>query len=305
MDSPAGPTVGFAGDHTPLLALLQAIRPHQWSKNVIVFAALVFDRHLLELDSLVPSTIAFISFCLASSATYLLNDIRDAEHDRRHPRKCLRPIASGRLAPRHAAIVATAAGTSALILALAVGVPLALVIVAYLAVTIAYSAGLKHLVIIDVCLIAAGFVLRAVGGAVAISVPVSPWLYVCTALLALFIGFGKRRAELVNTCDNGDWARVSLDDYSIPLLDQLIGVVATATVIAYTLYTFDAATAPDNHAMMLTVPFVVYAIFRYLYLIHQRHTAEEPEYLLFHDLPLFTSIAGWGLSTIVILYAFS
>lgn len=281
------------------------MRPHQWTKNVIVFAALVFDRHLLEAASLVPSVVAFIAFCLASSATYLLNDIRDADHDRHHPRKRFRPIASGRLGVRQASIVAVGLGAAAVALAWAVTPSLALIIAIYLGVMVGYSSGLKHLVIIDVCLIAAGFVLRAVGGAVAIDVPVSPWLYMCTALLALFIGFGKRRAELVTACDTGGTSRISLDDYSIPLLDQLIAVVSTATVIAYTLYTFGAAAAPENHAMMLTVPFVVYAIFRYLYLIHQRNAAEEPEYLLFHDLPLFASIVGWGVSTIAILYLFA
>lgn len=282
--------------------LLRAMRPYQWSKNAIVGAALIFDRRLLELDPLLHGIAAILCFCAVSSAVYLVNDLRDIEADKLHPVKRHRPIPAGELAPGTAA----AAAGVLLILALAGAALVELgflgIIAGYAVLMVAYSAGLKRAVILDVFAIAAGFVLRAAGGAIAIDSPVSPWLYVCTVLLALFIGFAKRRHELTSLDGAAGRHRANLDAYTVPLLDQLIGIVASATVMAYSIYTFDASSVPTNHAMMLTIPFVAYAIFRYLYLIHRRDLGGSPEVLLFTDRPLLACIVGWGLTSIGIIY---
>ncbi|MDP9368823.1 MAG: decaprenyl-phosphate phosphoribosyltransferase [Chloroflexota bacterium] len=284
-------------------ALLRALRPLQWTKNAVVFAALVFDRKLFEVGPLLHSLLAAVAFCCVSSAVYLVNDLKDVDADRLHPKKRFRPIAAGTVTPTQAAV------TAALLFALALaggfvdGPKFVAVIAAYGLLMAAYTAGLKTVVILDVFAIAAGFVLRAAGGAVAIDVPISPWLYVCTMLLALFIGFGKRRSELSSLAGAAAGHRANLEAYSLPLLDQLIGIVAASTVMAYSLYTFDAATgARGGRAMMLTIPFVVYAILRYLYLVHRRDLGGSPEALLFADYPLLGAIAGWGVTSVAILY---
>lgn len=285
-----------------LPALVRALRPLQWTKNGVVVAALVFGGELFAAGSLARAAAAAIVFCCASSGVYLVNDLRDAEGDRVHPQKRHRPIAAGLVTPTHAALAAAALFAIALAGAWLVRPPFLAVVLGYLALMAAYSYGLKRLAILDVFAIAAGFVLRAVGGAVAIAVPVSPWLYVCTMLLALFVGFGKRRHELTSLVAEAAGHRANLEAYSVPLLDQIIGIVAAATVMAYALYTVDAPNLPGNHAMMLTIPFVVYALFRYLYLIHRRDLGGAPEALLFADRPLLGCIAGWGLSSVAILY---
>jgi len=282
--------------------LLRAMRPYQWTKNAIVGAALIFDRRLLEIGPLLHGIAAILCFCAVSSAIYLVNDLRDVEADKVHPVKRFRPIAAGELSPAVAALASGVLMTMALAGAALVELGFLGIIAGYAALMIAYSAGLKRMVILDVFAIAAGFVLRAAGGAVAIDVPVSPWLYVCTLLLALFIGFGKRRHELTTLEGAAGRHRANLDAYSVPLLDQLIGIVASATVMAYSIYTFDASSVPRNHAMMLTIPFVAYAIFRYLYLIHRRDLGGSPEILLFSDRPLLACIVGWGLASIGIIY---
>lgn len=293
-----------SGVPATLFNLLRALRPLQWTKNVLVFAALVFDERIFQLDPLLRSIGAFVAFCAISSSLYLFNDLRDIESDRLHPRKRNRPIAAGLVTPRQAVAVSLLLGVFALAVAWLVRSNFALVIAGYGALMLLYSAGLKRMVILDVFAIAAGFVMRAAGGAIAIGVPISPWLYVCTLLLSLFIGFGKRRNELSTLEGRAAAHRANLDSYSLPMLDQLISVVASATVMAYALYTFDASTVPANHAMMLTIPFVVYAVFRYLYLIHRSDLSGSPEALLFRDRPLLLSIIGWGLACIVILYRF-
>jgi 4-hydroxybenzoate polyprenyltransferase len=307
------PTAGDVGlDHRPrphpvaahgaqAPALLRALRPVQWTKNGIVFAALVFDRKLFEPEALAQAALAALVFCCLSSGVYLVNDVRDAAGDRLHPLKRRRPIAAGEVAPRTAVAVAVALFALALLGGWLVRPEFLSVAVGYVALMVAYSLGLKRLVILDVFAIAAGFVLRAVGGAVAIAVEISPWLLVCTMLLALLLGFGKRRHELASLADAAGH-RANLDAYSLPLLDQLIGIVASATVMAYAFYTFDAAAVPENHAMMLTIPFVTYAIFRYLYLLHRRDLGGSPEALLFADPPLFLTIVAWGIISIAILY---
>lgn len=291
-----------AGPRDTLAALVLALRPKQWTKNAIVFAALVFDLRLFEVGRFIVAVGAFVSFCLASSAVYLVNDLQDIESDRQHPVKRLRPIPSGRVTPQLAWLTVAALLLAAVPLALALRPAFALVIAGYLALMTAYTYRLKHLVLLDVFAIAAGFVLRAAGGAVALDVPISPWLYVCTVLLALFIGFGKRRHELLLLESAAGSHRRNLDEYTPELLDQFIVVTAAATVMAYSLYTFVATNVPANHAMMLTIPFVLYAIFRYLFLIHRRNGGGSPEQLLLNDRALLGSIALWGLACVTILY---
>lgn len=284
-----------------LPALARALRPLQWTKNAIILAALVFDQKLFQPEAVIRAVVAVAVFCAASSAVYLLNDVRDAEADRLHPTKRRRPVAAGELTTGRAIAGAGVLLALALAAALAVRPAFVLVVLGYVALMVAYSLGLKRVVILDVFAIAAGFVLRAAAGAVAIAVAISPWLLVCTMLLALFVGFGKRRHELASL-EDAVGHRANLDDYSLGLLDQMIGITASATVMAYSFYTFDAAAVPDNHAMMLTIPFVAYAVFRYLFLVHRRSLGGSPEVLLFSDLPLFACIVSWGLASVLILY---
>lgn len=284
--------------------LLVAMRPKQWTKNGLIFGGLIFAFKLGDADAVAVSVAAFALFCLVSSATYLINDLADLERDRKHPIKKRRPIAAGILRPAHVVVVAG--------LLLVLGLPLSFLlnpgygftVLAYVFLTLAYSAYLKHLVIIDVFTIAAGFVLRAMAGALAIAVPISPWLYVCTILGALFLGFTKRRHELLLLNDDAAKHRRILQEYSPELLDQMITIVTATTVIAYSLYTFSAENLPRNHAMMLTIPFVLYGIFRYLYLVHQRDAGGSPEEVLLRDRPLLADIALWGLTSIAVLYLF-
>jgi 4-hydroxybenzoate polyprenyltransferase len=284
------------------LALLRAMRPLQWTKNGLVFAALIFDNKFTDAGDVAITLLAALCFCAASSATYLINDLRDVARDRIHPKKRFRPIASGALPERVALIAAIVLGIAALGVAAAIRLDFAAVIAGYLALMIGYNFVLKQLAIIDVFTIGAGFVLRAVGGAVAIDVPISPWLYVCTMLLALFVGFGKRRQELVSLAGDAGAHRESLLGYTVPLLDQFINILAAATVIAYSVYTFDAAAVPRNHAMMLTIPFVIYAIFRYLLITQKGDLGGAPETLLINDRPLLLSLIGWGFASALIIY---
>lgn len=285
-----------------LPAIVRAMRPLQWTKNSLVFAPLLFDRKVFHGEALWRSIAAAVVFCLISSGVYLLNDIRDIDADRLHPRKRFRPIAAGEVSIQSAVAVAIALFVAGLAGALLIRPAFALVALGYIALMLAYNSWLKTLVILDVFTISAGFVLRAAGGAVAISVPISPWLYVCTMLGALFIGFGKRRNELETLERDAARHRANLDAYSLQLLDQIIAIISSAIVMAYSLYTFDASNVPDNHAMMLTIPFVLYALFRYLYLIYSKKLGGSPEILLVTDRPLLFCIVSWGLSSGVILY---
>jgi len=281
---------------------MRAMRPLQWTKSSLVFAPLLFDRRVFHPASLWRSIAAAVVFCLISSAIYLLNDVRDIEADRVHPKKRFRPIASGEITTRTAvtaALVLFAVGLSG---AVAIRPAFSLVALGYIALMLTYTWWLKTLVLLDVFTIAAGFVLRAAGGAVAIAVPISPWLYVCTMLGALFIGFGKRRHELESLDGIAVQHRANLDQYSLQLLDQIIAIISSAILMAYSLYTFDASNVPDNHAMMLTIPFVLYALFRYLYLIYSKKEGGSPEVLLVTDRPMLFCIISWGLSSGVILY---
>jgi 4-hydroxybenzoate polyprenyltransferase len=290
-----------------LIALLKTMRPKQWVKNGVIFAALVFDHHLLQTDPLLRPLAGFALLCALSSTVYIINDLADIEKDRQHPKKRLRPLASGALKKEIA--------ISAVILLLLVTLPLtyildpgfAAVAVVYLAQNLLYSFQLKHYVIVDVLLVALGYLLRVTAGALIIHVAISPWLYICMTLLALFMGFGKRRGELVLLGRNGQStggssSRKVLQEYSIAFLDELINLVSSATVMAYSLYTFSAENLPKNHAMMLTIPFVLYGIFRYLYLIHIKGEGGAPDELVLTDRPLQITFGLWGLSAVLILY---
>ena len=282
--------------------LLRAMRPLQWTKNGLVSAALLFSGQLFEPESLARTLAAVLVFCAVSSGVYLVNDVRDVESDRVHPRKRLRPIAAGERPMRVALIGALILLAGGIVGAVAIRPLFGALIVGYVLLMLAYSYGLKRMVIVDVFAIAAGFVLRAAGGAIAIEVPISPWLYVCTMLGALFLGFAKRRDELTTLEGNAVEHRANLDAYSVPMLDQIIAVVASAMVMAYALYTFDAPNVPRTHAMMLTIPFVLYGLFRYLYLVYQEQLGGSPEVVLVTDRPMALCIVGWVCTSVAILY---
>jgi 4-hydroxybenzoate polyprenyltransferase len=282
-------------------AVARAMRPVQWLKNGIVFAGLVFGGKLLEPNAVASATLAALAFCILSSGFYLLNDVRDRDADRLHPVKRLRPVPAGELAPR----TASSAGTILVALAIAasalLGRELLLVFLAYASLMAAYNLGLKEVVIVDVFAIAGGFVLRAVGGAIAVDVSISPWLLMCTMLLALLIGFGKRRHELV-ALDNAVAHRRNLNLYNRPMLDQAVAVTAAGTLIAYAVYTFDSESAQYHHRMMLTIPIVAYSVFRYLYLLYRRGQGGAPETMLLTDRPLLASVAAWAAASAFLFY---
>ncbi len=279
-------------------AALAALRPRQWTKNLLLFAGLVFAAKLGDVTRWLEACLAFVVYCAASSAAYLANDVRDAPHDREHPVKRFRPVASGELPARTALVLAGVLVVLAFGGAAVLGWGSVALLAAFLVLQAAYTGGLKHLVLIDVMAIAGLFVLRAAAGAEAVDVRISPWLLICTGLLALFLALGKRRAELVLVGADETPGRPVLEGYSLALVDQLVSVVAASTVIAYSLYTF---TARDSKAMMATVPFVVYGVFRYLLLLHRRDLGEEPENVLLTDVPLLLTIAAWAATCAVIL----
>jgi 4-hydroxybenzoate polyprenyltransferase len=279
-------------------ALLAAARPRQWSKNLLLFAGLVFAAKLGDAVRWLEALVAFLAYCAASSAAYLVNDVRDEAHDRAHPVKRLRPVPSGELPARTAVSVAVGLALLALGAAAALGPWSIGFMAAFLALQAGYTLALKHVVLIDVLAIAGLFVVRASAGAQAVDVRISPWLLICTGLLALFLALAKRRAELVLVGAEATPGRPVLEGYSLALVDQLVSVVAASTVIAYSLYTF---TARDSKAMMATVPLVVYGIFRYLLLLHRRDLGEEPENVLLADIPLLVTVACWAATSAAIL----
>ena len=286
-----------------LFALFRTMRPRQWTKNVFLLAPLVFDGQLLSFSALIPTLSAFVLFCLLSSAVYIYNDLIDVQADRKHPIKRNRPIASGVLPARIAIIALIVLFVLTVGLGLFISINFAIVELVYFLINVAYTNWLKHIPLVDVLTIAAGFVLRVVAGVVSISVKqFSPWLYVLMTLLALYIGFGKRRAELTQLAGDANSFRRVLEGYTIPLLDQLIVIVTSATLVSYTLYTFLAPFANGNHALMLTIPFVLYSLFRYLYLVQVKHIGSAPEDVLLSDRPLEISIALWGVSIFIIYY---
>ena len=270
-----------------------------------MFAGLIFGGRLLDPTALLYSVVTFIAFCALSGSIYLFNDVADREGDQQHPLKRTRPIASGALAPGTAIAAGVVLTAAALVATFALRPALAAVSAAYVILLGVYSVALKHVVILDVLTIAAGFVLRAVAGAVAVAVPIGQWLLVCTTLLALFLALSKRRHELVLLGDGATGHRRILDEYSPYLLDQMIAVVTASTVIAYTVY----ATSPDTAANLgtarlgLTLPFVLYGIFRYLYLVHQKRGGGSPATLLLADRPLLACVALWAAAVTTLLYS--
>jgi 4-hydroxybenzoate polyprenyltransferase len=286
-----------------ITGLIKTMRPKQWVKNVFVFAPLIFDEKLFNPLYLSRTIAGFVLLCLTSGAVYIINDLADVEKDRNHPKKRQRPLASGQLGTRAATTMAVLIPLIALPLGFLVDPVLAGILAGYLLVQIAYSFWLKNVVIIDVMIVASGFLLRVAAGVPLVEAErFSPWLYICMTLLALLIGFGKRRHELVLLEENASGHRQSLQDYNLSLLDHVISIVTASTLLTYALYTFSAPNLPRNHTMMLTIPFVLYGIFRYLYLIHVREMGGSPEEIVLSDQPLQAAIVLWGLSVVVVMY---
>jgi 4-hydroxybenzoate polyprenyltransferase len=278
-------------------AAVVSLRPRQWTKNLLLFAGIVFAAQLGDLTRWVEALAAFAAYCAASSAAYLVNDVRDADEDRRHPIKRLRPVASGELAARDALVLAGALVAVAVALVAPLGLTALAFLAGFVALQLAYSLGVKHVVLVDVMAIGALFVIRAAAGADAVEVRISPWLLLCTALLALFLGLAKRRGELVLVGADEAPGRPVLDSYSLALVDQLVAVVAASAIIAYSLYTFTA----HSQAMMITIPFVVFGVFRYLLLVHRQGAGEEPDAVLVTDVPILVTVALWAATCAAIL----
>ena len=289
-----------------MYGLLRTMRPKQWHKNGLVFMALVFDEKLTNWPLLGKTILAFILFCMISSTVYIINDLADLEKDKVHPKKRRRALPSGQLEPWFAVLGAVGI--------LAICVPLCFwlnayfgaLILTYFFLNLAYSFTLKNVVIVDVMVLAAGFVLRVAAGTfVAEAERFSPWLYVCTIFLALFLAIGKRRHELILLAEGANSHRKILDEYTVKFLDEMSHLVTTGAIISYSLYTFSAVNLPENHAMMLTIPFLIYFVFRYLYLIHVKGEGGAPDMLVYTDLPLLLDLLLWGLGVILIMYVFN
>lgn len=281
------------------------MRPKQWVKNGAIFAALIFDEKLFVTDFFIRTFLGFLLLSLISGTVYIINDLVDVEKDRLHPKKKHRPIASGAVSLSIAKTAAVMLPIIILPLSFWLSIPFGALVSLYLAIQLAYSFKLKHIVIIDVMMIAAGFVIRVAAGVVLVEVTrFSPWLYVVTTLLALFMGFGKRRQELLLAQNGVKNTRAILEHYNINYLDSMIMIVATSTVMAYSLYTFSAPNLPANHWMMLTIPFVIYGVFRYMYTLLVLDSGGDPSDTLMEDHPLQLTVILWGLSVIAILYFF-
>lgn len=287
-----------------VIEILKSLRPQQWIKNFFIFAAIIFSRNIFNLPLLLKAVIAFIAFCVLSSSLYILNDLKDLEEDKHHPIKSKRPLASGRLKKSHAILSFVILSSLGFILAVTLNRNFFIIALVYFILQIAYSFRLKHVVILDVFVIAAGFLIRVVAGGLAIEVSLSSWLLICTTLLALFLALGKRRHELVLLEEEASDHRPILEEYNPYFLDQLIAVVTASIVIAYCLYTIDAKTVAKfgTTNLLYTVPFVFYGIFRYLYLIHQKSKGGSPETLILKDKPLLIDIFLWIASAVFILY---
>jgi 4-hydroxybenzoate polyprenyltransferase len=289
-----------------LIGLLRTMRPKQWTKNMFIYAGLVFDGQLFNPDSFLRVTVSFFLLCLAASTVYLINDLADIERDRQHPKKKRRPLPSGQLPVPMAIAAAIALPLVSVGGALLYSWHYAVILVIYIVLNILYSIWLKHIVLIDILTITAGYVLRVAGGVAVISVArFSPWLYTCMALLALFLAIGKRRQELISLGENAGSVRPIFKDYNLPLLDDLLRMVTTSTLMAYILYIIEAPSIllAGNKLALITVPFVMYLLFRYLYLIHVRGEGSAPDEVLLRDRPLQLTVLLWGISWILVLYA--
>jgi 4-hydroxybenzoate polyprenyltransferase len=283
-------------------AIFTSLRPRQWTKNLVVFAGLLFSldfKHVI--NEFETSVFAFIIFCMLSSATYLINDVCDIKVDLEHPTKCHRPIASGQVSPSIAIVLAVSLFIFCCTAAYLIRPLFAFACISYTILTVSYSIWLKHVVILDLLILATGFVLRAAAGAWAIHVPISDWLLLCTLLFALFLGVGKRRAELIAVLAGRKQGRVVMSEYTASMLDQMGTVVASALVMSYALYSIQSQTAQHHHYLVVTFPFVLYGILRYSYLIHKRQDGEAPDELLLKDKSLLTTVLAWGIVTGIIM----
>jgi len=288
-------------DASKLKAMIATMRPKQWIKNAIVFAGLVFSKSFLDINSVIKVVFAFCLFSVISGAVYVINDIIDREKDKLHPVKCNRPIASGRLKPGEAMVFSLILLVAALILAYALDIKFLLILVAYFILVCLYSLVLKNIIIVDVLAISVGFVLRTLGGTVVINVAISPWLLLCTTLLSLFLALNKRKNELLVLSGDAASHRKILDKYTPQLIDNMLGVVTSTTVMSYSLYTFEAG---KSSYMMITIPFVLYGIFRYQYLVSSKNLGGSPEMVLFKDKPLLIDVLLWGITCMIIVGLF-
>jgi 4-hydroxybenzoate polyprenyltransferase len=283
-------------------ALIKTMRPKQWAKNVFLFAAVTFDRKLTVLDSMLHTVLGVIVFSLIASVVYILNDIADIESDRQHPLKRKRPIASGQLSVRTAWVAAIVLLLVTLPVAYWLSPLFALICLVYFALNLTYSKWLKHVVLLDIIVLASFYVIRVAAGVALIKVErFSPWIYIFTTFLALLIGAGKRRAELAQIAQSSNTRRV-LEGYTLNFLDQVITLAAGMTIITYSLYTFSAVNLPENHLMMLTIPFIIYSILRYQYLLQVSEVGGAPEDVVLSDRPLQIAVALWGLAVLAVFY---
>lgn len=288
-----------------LIPLLKTMRPRQWPKNGFVFVALFFDGKVLLLGPFLHTVAAFVLLCLMSSAVYLMNDLSDIESDRQHPTKCKRPLPAGDLNPTVALIAAVIFALGSLIAGYFLSPTFALILLTYLLSQIAYTFWLKNVVLFDVLIVALGFVLRIAAGVAVIEVQrFSPWLYLFGGFLSLFLVLGKRRHELVLLGEDASKHRKILKEYNLELIDRLLGLVTTSVLVFYSLYTFLAEGLPNNHTMMLTIPFLLFGIFRYMYLIHVRNEGGAPEEIALRDRPLQATILCFGLIVFIVIYVF-
>ena len=283
---------------------LKLLRPHQWVKNGFVLAPLIFAGKLLHVPSLILGSSAFAIFCIASSGVYAFNDIFDREQDRNHPKKRDRPVASGKIGVLKAALVGAGLFVISLLGAVAIGKGFLLWVSFYLLLQFGYNVAFRNIVILDILAIAMGFVIRAVAGSIAIGVVISPWLILCSLLIALFLGFAKRRQEIVLLGDAAAEHRSILKEYSVPFLDQLIGIVTAATIVCYAIYTLtpEVTQRLGSRYMILTLPFVLYGIFRYLYMVHVHEKGGNPTTDLLTDKPLLLSIGLWTITSVALIY---
>ncbi len=290
---------------TNMYGLLRTLRPRQWIKNIFVFAALVFDQKLLDLPLLAKTVAGFVLFCMISSTVYIINDLADLEKDKQHPKKRNRALPSGQLKPWFASAAAVVILAICLPLSFLLDVYFGYIVLFYFVLNLAYSFVLKHMVIIDLMVVATGFVLRVAAGVViAEAERFSPWLYVCIIFLALFMVIGRRRHELILLTNGANTHRRILEEYTVDYLDEMSHIVATGAIISYSLYTFSATNLPANHSMMLTIPFVIYGLFRYLYMIHVKGEGGAPEMMVYTDLPFLINGLLFALSVVLIMYTF-
>jgi 4-hydroxybenzoate polyprenyltransferase len=284
--------------------LFISLRPKQWTKNVLVFAGLVFARDIFHAEKLLSALLAFILFCTISSSGYLINDVLDREKDSQHPKKRVRPIAAGRVSPATAITIAVILGTTSLIASFSLNVNFGVVITSYFVLTSLYSLYLKNIVIVDVMIISSGFMFRAIGGAMAIRELSSSWLIICTIFLALFFALNKRKAEFLALKDDATAVRQTLGKYSEKFLDQMINTVSTGCIIAYALYTLDPETVAkfSTRNLVFTLVFVIYGLFRYLYLVSNRSLGESPELVILADKPILICIFLYAVTVFLAIY---